>query len=86
MTDNNTDKEKEPLLAEVLIATSCKLAQDRGIKLVELMGHHVIAMLEVFNRNVRAAQNAGDQPSEPAEGGDTVSEVASSPAEGEDKA
>lgn len=85
MTDNNT--EKEPLIAEVLIATASRLAQDQGVKLVELMGHMEIAKLEVFNRNVRAAQQvAENQPSAPAEGGDTGSEVASFPAEGEDKA
>lgn len=85
MTDNNN--EKEPLIAEVLIATASKLAQEQGVKLVELMGHMEIAKLEVFNRNVRAAQQAAENPpAEPAEGDDKQSEEASSQDGDEDKA
>ena len=82
MTDNN---ENPPLIAEVLIATASKMAQDQGVKLVELMGHMEIAKLEVFNRNVQAARLA-NQPDVPAEGDDTVVKMDASPAVAEDKA
>ena len=81
MTDNN---ENPPLIAEVLIATASKMAQDQGVKLVELMGHMEIAKLEVFNRNVQAARLS--QSDAPAEGDDTVVKMDASPAVDEGKA
>jgi hypothetical protein len=72
--------EPQPLIAEVLIATASKMAQEQGVKLVELMGHMEIAKLEVFNRNVKAAQQvAENQPFEPAEGDDKVTKMDAAP-------
>lgn len=82
-----TEENKEtPLIAEVLIATASKMAQEQGVKLVELMGHMEIAKLEVFNRNVQAARQAESQSAEPAEDDDTVVKMDASPPVDEDKA
>ena len=82
-----TTENKKPnvSIAEVLIATGIKLAQEQEMRLAELIGHFQIATFEVFNRNVQAAA-ALNQPSSHAEGADTQKPEVSSPTEGEDKA
>lgn len=87
MTAKKPESEPQPLIAEVVIATASKMAQEQGVKLVELMGHMEIAKLEVFNRNVKAAQKvAENQPFEPVVGDDKVKKVDADPTLNEDKA
>ena len=86
MTEENENP--TPPIAEVLISTGVQLAQEQNMKLAELVGHFQIATLEVFTRNVAAAHAAkasSDQPSEPAEGGDTPGQVVAFQDEAEDK-
>jgi len=84
MTEEN--EKPIPPIAEVLISTGVQLAQDQNMKLAELVGHFQIATYEVFNRNVAAAHAAqvSDQPSEPAEDGDTPGQVVAFQGEDED--
>lgn len=79
-------KQKQPVIAEALIQTAINLGQEQDMKLVELIGHMEIAKLEVFNRNVRAAAELASRSSAPDASADKPEQVASSPAEGEDKA
>lgn len=75
-------KETKPMvIAEALIQTAVQLGQEQNMKLVELLGHMEIAKLEVFSRNIAAAQAAA-----PAEGDDKPEQEASSPDASEDKA
>jgi len=79
------EQPKKHSIAEVLIATGIKMAQEQQMNLAELIGHFQIATFEVFNRNVAAHANAQNQSSEPAEGGDTEKPVDFDPNASEDK-
>lgn len=86
MTNDKEEKQKAPL-AEILIATAVKIGQENNMTLVELIGHFDIAKLEVYNRNVMAAQRALEENRrvELAEGDDTEKSVAFSLDANEDK-
>lgn len=82
---SNPSEEKPAALAEILIQTAVGIGKEQNMKLVEVIGHIEIAKMECFARNVRAAQQHQNQPSEPSEGDDTQEPVAFSPDEVEDK-
>lgn len=73
-TNKPSDDEQKPApIAEVLIATGLKMAQEQELTLGELVGHFEIAKFEVYGRVTAGAkaQAAAAQTSEPVEGGDT---------------
>jgi len=68
------DEQKTAPIAEVLIATGLKMAQEQELTLGELVGHFEIAKFEVYGRvtagaKAQAAQQASES-GEPAEDGD----------------
>ena len=74
-TNKPSDDEQKPApIAEVLIATGLKMAQEQELTLGELVGHFEIAKFEVYGRvtagaKAQAAQQASESV-EPAEDGD----------------
>ena len=86
MTEENKT-EKPVVIAEALIETAIGLGQQQDMKLVELIGHMEIAKMEVFNRNIKAAEQIAAQQSDaPVEGDDKVVKMDAAPAVDEDKA
>ena len=85
MTEENKT-EKPVVIAEALIQTAIGLGQQQDMKLVELIGHMEIAKMEVFSRNIKAAEQLASQPDAPAEGDDKVVKMDAAPAVTEDKA
>tara|TARA_R100000005_G_C4835252_1_gene109548 strand:+ start:126 stop:395 length:270 start_codon:yes stop_codon:yes gene_type:complete len=85
MSEENTEEQKKPALAEVLIQTAVGIGKEQNMKLVEVIGHLEIAKMECFARNIRAAQIAAEnQSDEPSEDADTQDPVAFSPDATED--
>ena len=87
MSDENKSEQPPAVIAEALIAMGVKMAQEQKMKLAELVGHFQIATLEVFNRNVAAAQaaQAQSQADAPSEDADTPGQVVAFQDEDEDK-
>lgn len=86
----NEQKEQTPALCDLLIKFGRSHAQEKGMNLVELLGHFDIASRFIFKDQMDAqaalqAQQAQTQTVEPAEGGDTEEPVAFSPDASEDK-
>jgi hypothetical protein len=91
MSDENNkpsaDEKNNAPIAEVLIATGIKLAQDRNMSLGELCGHYWIATQEVYNRITAGAKaQAASQPAGPVGDVGTEGTAGASQVEDEGKA
>lgn len=91
MSENNkpSGDEKKIPIAEVLISTGLKMAQEQEMSLGELTGHFEIAKLDMYARvtaQARTMQEAASQNPGPVGDVGTAGEPGASPAEAEDKA